>query len=95
MTILITGGSRGIGRAIAEEFATDGTNVFINYHADDEAAEAAAAAVQAAGGTPHLIKGSVATPEAARAVLGEVASKTDRLDQVVHAAVDPLAGDAI
>lgn len=95
MTILITGGSKGIGRAIAEEFATDGTDIFINYHADDDAAEAAAAAVKCAGGTPHLVKGSVATPEAARTVLEEVASKTDRLDQLVHAAVDPLAGDAM
>lgn len=95
MTILITGGSRGIGRAIAEEFATDGTDVFINYHADDEAAQEAAAAVESAGGTPHLVKGSVATPEGARAVLDEVASRTDRLDQLVHAAVDPLAGVAI
>jgi NAD(P)-dependent dehydrogenase (short-subunit alcohol dehydrogenase family) len=57
VTILITGGSQGIGRAIAEEFATDGTDVFINYHADDAAAEAAAAAVESAGGTPHLVKG--------------------------------------
>jgi len=95
VTILITGGSRGIGRAIAEEFATDGTDVFINYHADEDAAEAARAAVESAGGTPHLIRGSVATPEGARAVLDEVASRTDRLDQLVHAAVDPLSGAAI
>jgi len=95
VTILITGGSRGIGRAIAEEFATDGTDVFINYHADDDAAGECAAAVESAGGTPHLIKGSVATPEGARAVLEAVSSKTDRLDQLVHAAVDPLAGAVI
>jgi enoyl-[acyl-carrier protein] reductase III len=95
MSILITGVSKGIGRAIAEEFATDGVDVFINYHADDDAAHATAAAVEAAGGTPHLVKGSVATPEGARAVLDAVASQTDRLDQLVHAAVDPLSGTAI
>ena len=95
MTILITGGSKGIGRAIAEEFATDGTDVFINYHNDDNAAKEAAEAVQSAGSTPHLIKGSVATPDGARAVLAEVALRTERLDQLVHAAVDPLAGNAM
>lgn len=95
MTILITGGSKGIGRAIAEEFATDGTDVFINYHNDDNAAKEAAEAVQSAGSTPHLIKGSVATPDGARAVLAEVALRTERLDQLVHAAVDPLAGTAM
>lgn len=95
MSILITGGSRGIGRAIAEEFATDGIDVFINYHADDEAAQETAVAVESAGGTAHLVKGSVATPEGALAVLDEVASRVDRLDQLVHAAVDPLSGAAL
>ena len=95
MTILITGGSKGIGRAIAVEFASDGEQVFINYHADDCAAEEAAIAVEAAGGKPFLIKGSVATPEEACKVIDEVASHTDRIHQLVHAAVDPLACNAL
>ncbi len=50
MAILVTGGSSGLGRGVAERFARDGVDVFINYHADDEAAGEAAAAVEAAGG---------------------------------------------
>src|SRR5205085_12308358 len=61
MAICVTGGSSGFGRAIAERFARDGNDVFINYHANDEAAAEAEAAVAAAGGTPHLVKADVGT----------------------------------
>ena len=61
MAICVTGGSSGLGRAIAERFARTGTDVFINYHANDAAAEEAVAAVEAAGGIPHLVKADVGT----------------------------------
>ena len=91
MAILVTGGTKGIGRAIALRFATAGTDVFLNYHADEAAAEAAAAAVAAEGARPHLIRGDVGTPEGARAVLAAVAARSERLDQLVHCAVRVLA----
>ncbi|MFD1514193.1 SDR family oxidoreductase [Halomarina rubra] len=91
MAILLTGGSKGIGRAIGERFAEDGDDVFINYHSDDDAANEAADAVESAGGSAYLVKGDVSSPEGAQAVVDEVAAETDHLDQVVHCAVDPLS----
>ncbi|HYC81488.1 MAG TPA: SDR family NAD(P)-dependent oxidoreductase, partial [Solirubrobacterales bacterium] len=93
MAILVTGGSSGLGRAIAERFARDGndsaregTDVFVNYHANDEAAAEAEAAIAAAGGTPHLIKADVGTVDGVREVMEVVRAHTDRLDQLVHCA---------
>ncbi len=86
MAICITGGSSGLGRGIAERFARTGTDVFINYHANDAAAEEAAAAVQAAGGRPHLVKVSVATAAGCAELIAAVREKVDRLDQLVHSA---------
>lgn len=91
MAILITGGSKGIGRAIGERFAAEGDDVFINYHSDDEAARTAADEVEAAGGQAFLVKGDVSTPAGAQAVVDDVAEEVDQLDQVVHCAVDPLS----
>jgi enoyl-[acyl-carrier protein] reductase III len=95
MAILVTGGSKGIGRAIALRFAAPGAGVFVNYHSDDAAAEQTAEEIRSRGAEPHLIKGDVSTPEGARAVVEQVAERTDRLDQLVHGAVDPYAAPAL
>ena len=95
MSILITGGSKGIGRAIALRFAKPGNSVFVNYHSDDGAAESTAEEIRARGAEAFLIKGDVGTPEGARQVVAEVAERTDRLDQLVHGAVDAYAAPAL
>lgn len=92
MSICITGGSSGLGRAIAERFAAPGTDVFVNYHADDAAAQETAAAVTAAGATAHLVKVDVGTPAGCAELLAAVAARVDRLDQLVHCAALPVPG---
>jgi enoyl-[acyl-carrier protein] reductase III len=88
MSILVTGGTKGLGRAAALRFATPGTDVFLNYRSDAEAAEKTAAEVRERGATPHLVRTDVGTIEGARAAVAAVAAVTDRLDQLVHCAVD-------
>jgi NAD(P)-dependent dehydrogenase (short-subunit alcohol dehydrogenase family) len=60
-TILITGGSRGIGRAAAILAGTRGWSVGVNYAGNEQAARATVAAVEAAGGKAIPILGDVAT----------------------------------
>jgi enoyl-[acyl-carrier protein] reductase III len=95
MAICITGGSSGLGRGIAERFARTGTDVFINYHANDAAADEAAAAVEAAGGVPHLVKADVGTAGGCAEVIGAVREKVDRLDQLVHGAAKAQTGSLL
>ncbi|HEX8752251.1 MAG TPA: SDR family oxidoreductase [Solirubrobacterales bacterium] len=95
MAICVTGGSSGLGRAIAERFAPGGTDVFVNYHANDEAAAQAVAAVEAAGGVPHLVKADVGTLEGVRELIGAVSEKVDRLDQLVHCAAKAVTGSLL
>jgi enoyl-[acyl-carrier protein] reductase III len=61
-SVLVTGGARGIGRAIALRFARDGARkVAIGYLRNDTAAEATAAELEAAGTEPVLVRGNVAS----------------------------------
>lgn len=95
MSILITGGTKGIGLAIAKAFAAGGTDVFLNFHADEAAAEEAADAVRSAGGVPHLVKGDAGAVEGCAAMASAAAKVVKRIDQVVHCAVDAYATPAL
>ena len=87
MAILVTGGTKGIGFAIARRFAKPDVDVFLNYRADAAAAERARAEIDAMGARCHLVPGDVGTPAGAKAVVDAVAARTERLDQLVHCAV--------
>ncbi len=68
---LVTGGSRGIGAAIARELATARWPVAINYRSDFEAAERTRAEIEQAGGRAITIAGDVSRPETAQALIDE------------------------
>ena len=90
MNVLITGGTKGIGLAVARAFAESESQIFISYHADDAAAERATSEIRRLG-TTHAIKHDAGTFAGCRATVEAVRSVTQRLDLVVHCAVDPYA----
>ena len=81
--ILITGGSRGIGRATAIRAAREGWSVGINYLRDDEAARETAMMIEQAGGRPMTFKGDAAVESDVIAMFDAVQAGFGRLDGVV------------
>lgn len=81
---LVTGGSRGIGRAISLELARHGARVAVNYAANAAAAEEVVAEIRAAGGEAVALAGDVGDPDAAAALVeGAEAAFGDDLWNVV------------
>jgi 3-oxoacyl-[acyl-carrier protein] reductase len=81
---LVTGASRGIGRAIAVALGQDGLHVVINYTANEAAAQETLAAVQAAGGTGQLAHFDVARADEVDAAIKAITDQHGRLDVVVN-----------
>jgi 3-oxoacyl-[acyl-carrier protein] reductase len=71
---LVTGGSRGIGRAIAEHLAEQGHAVAVNYRSRRDAAEQTVASIDAAGGVAIAVEGDVGDPDAVAALISAVES---------------------
>ncbi len=82
-TILVTGGTRGIGRATALLCAQKGWSVALNYCRDQSAADEAAREVRAAGGHALTLQGDVAAEADVISMFGEAESRLGRLDGVV------------
>ena len=94
---LVTGASRGIGRAAAERLAAEGAIVAINHFNDDAAAAETLDRLRAINKVPHLVaQGDVADHAALRAVFDQVIGAFGRLDILVNNAgiQGPMAGDA-
>ena len=82
-TILVTGGSRGIGRAVALQAGALGWSVAVGYREARGAADAAVAAVEASGGRAVALAGDVAAEADVLALFDEAEAALGRLDGVV------------
>ncbi|MCB9671089.1 MAG: SDR family oxidoreductase [Alphaproteobacteria bacterium] len=71
-TVLVTGGSRGLGRAMVERLARDGATVVLTYRSDADAAASVVAAVEAAGGRAHAIQADQGTLADVEALFAKV-----------------------
>ena len=80
---LVTGGSRGIGRETALEFARRGADVAIAYLRNDDAARDTVAAVETLGRRAHAIRGRLESKERVQAIVDEAVSVLGGLDIIV------------
>jgi 3-oxoacyl-[acyl-carrier protein] reductase len=81
---IVTGGTRGIGRAIALRLAAEGANVAISYRSNDETAGETTEAVRAAGVKCEVFKGDVSSPGDVEALFKGVSDAFGRVDILVN-----------
>ncbi len=92
---LITGGSRGIGRAIAVEFARQGADIAFNYYRNHEAAAETAREVEALGVRCIRIKAHLGDSDKIREMFTEVAAAYGRLDMLINNAATGVQRDLV
>jgi len=81
---LVTGGSRGIGKAVVQALAREGAKVAFVYKGSQQAAEDLEKEVTATGGVAKAVQGDVSDPETARRIVGGVLADWGRVDILVN-----------
>lgn len=90
---LVTGGSSGIGRAIATRLARPGGTVFVTFHSNEDAAREAAAEIAERGATARVVRADLASLTDIRALAAEVSRRSPAgIDVIVHAAAEARTG---
>jgi 3-oxoacyl-[acyl-carrier protein] reductase len=80
----VTGGSRGIGRAIALRLAQDGAKVVVNYRSDEQAANEVVEQIRTGGGESIAVQGDVSQVAEAQALIDAAKNAFDRVDILVN-----------
>ena len=81
---IVTGGSRGIGRAVSVALAEAGAHVVVNYRSNEGAANETLRLIEAAGGAGEILGFDVADPESVDAALKEAAKRLGHIDILVN-----------
>ncbi|MCG7334580.1 3-oxoacyl-[acyl-carrier-protein] reductase [Sporosarcina sp. ACRSM] len=81
---IVTGGSRGIGAAIAKELARKGAQVAINYQSNVESADAVVKAIEEEGGNSYAIKADVSNANDIQQFIGAVKERFGKIDILVN-----------
>ncbi|MEN9801672.1 MAG: hypothetical protein RLZ37_797 [Actinomycetota bacterium] len=92
---LVSGGGRGIGRAISELFAANGAAVAVNYRRDREAAEETVAAIVAGGGAAQAYEATVDDPQSVSRMVSDVERDFGFVDILVCNAGVASRGQAV
>ncbi len=82
--VLVTGGAKGIGQAIAKAFALQNAIVVINYNSSSQAAAQFQSEMQSLGHTVHILQGNVANYQESEALVQKTVELCGRLDILVN-----------
>ncbi|GAB3600452.1 SDR family oxidoreductase [Kineococcus gypseus] len=92
---VVTGSARGIGRAIAQRFASLGAVVVVNYSGDEDSAGRTVAEIQQAGGRALAVRADVSSPQELDTLFTEAVAAFGRVDIVVSNAGLEIVGDPV
>lgn len=81
---VVTGASKGIGAAIAQQLAQDGAAVIVNYSSSPQGAEAVVAAIRKGGGKAKAVQANVSKPAEAKQLIAAAVSEFGRIDTLVN-----------
>lgn len=81
---LVTGASRGIGRAIALELASNGADVVVNYAGNEAAAQEVVSSIEAMGRAAYAVKGNVSSSSEVESMVSGVLERLGKIDILVN-----------